>query len=240
MRAFGYRWLAVADISGDRASFASLGPARARLVVDAWADRTAELSQLRDIEVFCFENRGEEINVTLHHPHGQSYGYPFVTPRTSRELTAARRHREQTSRNLFADLLAAEQEAAVRIVRQTEHWTAFVPAAARWPLEVHLYPHRHVPDIPALSDAERDAFCELYLDMLRRLDRLFDRVAAWHQAPVRADRELAYLHLELFSIRRTADKLKYLAGSESATGVFISDVSPEAMVERLRAIGGER
>jgi UDPglucose--hexose-1-phosphate uridylyltransferase len=227
------------------ASFASLGPARARLVVDAWADRTAELSRLPGIEqVFCFENRGEEIGVTLHHPHGQIYGYPFVTPRTSQELSTARRHREQTSRNLFADLLAAEQEAGVHIVRQTEHWTAFVPAAARWPLEVHLYPHRQVPDIPALSDAERDDFCELYLDMLRRLDRLYDRplpyVAAWHQAPAHADRELAYLHLELFSIRRAADKLKYLAGSESAMGVFISDVSPEAMVERLRAIGGER
>lgn len=121
---------------------------------------------------------------------------------------------------------------------RTEHWTAFVPAAARWPLEVHLYPHRQVPDLPALSDAERDDFCELYLDLLRRLDRLYDSplpyIAAWHQAPVRADRDLAYLHLELFSIRRAADKLKYLAGSEAAMGVFINDVEPESVAARLR------
>lgn len=221
------------------ASFSSLTPARARLVLDAWADRTAELSCLPGVEqVFCFENRGEEIGVTLHHPHGQIYAYPFVTPRSRQMLAAARRYRERTFGNLFAAVLEAEHHAAVRVVRRTEHWTAFVPAAARWPLEVHLYPHRQVPDLPALTDPERDDFCELYLDLLRRLDRLYDRplpyIAAWHQAPVRADRDLAYLHLELFSIRRAADKLKYLAGSEAAMGVFINDVAPESVAARLR------
>jgi UDPglucose--hexose-1-phosphate uridylyltransferase len=175
-------------------------------------DRTVELSRLPGIEqVFCFENRGEEIGVTLHHPHGQIFAYPFVTPRTHQELSSARDHQERTSRNLFADLVAAEQAAEVRVVRQTAHWTAFVPAAARWPVEIHLYPHRQVPNLPALSDAERDDFAELYLDLLRRLDRLYDRplpyVAAWHQAPVHAEPELPYLHLELFSIRRAADRL---------------------------------
>src|SRR5690606_25772857 len=97
-----------------------------------------------------------EIGVTLHHPHGQIYGYPFVTPRTSRQLDNARRYRHRTARNLYADLLAAEQAAQVRVVTQTDHFTAFVPVAARWPFEVHLYPHRQVPDLPALTDTERD------------------------------------------------------------------------------------
>jgi UDPglucose--hexose-1-phosphate uridylyltransferase len=227
------------------ASFASLEPDRARMVIDAWADRTTELSRIPEVEqVFCFENRGEEIGVTLHHPHGQIYAYPFVTPRTRQMLAAARRHRDRTWRNLFADLLAAEHEAGERIVRRTEHWTAFVPAAARWPVEVHLYPQRWVADLAALSADERDDFCVLYLDILRRLDRMYDLplpyVAAWHQAPVRADRDLAYLHLELFSIRRSATKLKYLAGSESAMGVFINDVTPEAVAERLRELSPTR
>jgi UDPglucose--hexose-1-phosphate uridylyltransferase len=153
-------------------------------------------------------------------------------------LGAASRHRRRTSRNLFADLLAAEHQADVRVVRRTEHWTAFVPAAARWPLEVHLYPDRQVIDLAGLTDAERDDFATLYLDLLGRIDRLYDRpmpyIAAWHQAPVRANRDLAYLHLELISIRRAADKLKYVAGSESIMGVFINDVSPEDMAARLR------
>ncbi|GAB3798769.1 galactose-1-phosphate uridylyltransferase [Micromonospora zhanjiangensis] len=221
-------------------SFARLAPPRVRTVLDALADRTTALSGLPGVEqVFCFENRGVEIGVTLHHPHGQIYAYPFVTPRTRAMLAAARRHAERTGGgNLYADVLAAERAAKDRVVAENEHWTAYVPAAARWPFEVHLAPHRPVPDIPALDDAERDAFGPLYLDLLRRFDRLFDKpmpyISAWHQAPVRTDRELGHLHLQLFSIRRAADKLKYLAGSESAMGVFINDIAPEQAADLLR------
>jgi UDPglucose--hexose-1-phosphate uridylyltransferase len=91
------------------ASFSQLSAARVRTVLEAWMERTHALSQLRDVEqVFCFENRGEEIGVTLSHPHGQIYGYPFLTPCTERSLTLARDHQHRTGRNLFADTLAAE------------------------------------------------------------------------------------------------------------------------------------
>jgi UDPglucose--hexose-1-phosphate uridylyltransferase len=224
--------------SDHTASFTTLPPKQARLVVDAWADRTADLSALPGVEqVFCFENRGEEIGVTLSHPHGQIYAYPFLTPRTSRMLDVARQYAAKNGRNLYADVLAEEQ-AGERVVVSSQHWTAFVPAAARWPVEVHLYPHRQVPDIPSLSDEERDDFVEIYLDVLRRFDNLYPTplpyISAWHQAPVNTDRDLAYLHLQLFSIRRSADKLKFLAGSESAMGAFITDVLPEDVAEHLR------
>jgi UDPglucose--hexose-1-phosphate uridylyltransferase len=223
-------------------SFAALAPTRVRTVVDALADRTTELSTLDGVEqVFCFENRGVEIGVTLHHPHGQIYAYPFVTPRTRALLAAARRHAEATGgRNLYADVLAAERASGERVVAANDLWTAYVPAAARWPYEVHLAPHRQVPDLAALDDAERDAFGPLYLDVLARFDRLFASpqgtpyIAAWHQAPVHVDRELGYLHLQVFTIRRAVDKLKYLAGSESAMGVFINDVRPEQAAAQLR------
>ncbi|GGM82114.1 galactose-1-phosphate uridylyltransferase [Longimycelium tulufanense] len=221
-------------------SFAELSPERVRTVIDAWADRTVALGELPGVEqVFCFENRGEEIGVTLHHPHGQIYGYPFVTPRTKRMLAVAAEHHDRTGRHLACDVLAAERDSGERMIAGTSSWSAYVPAAARWPVEVHLVPHRRVPDLPALTDAERDDLAGLYLDVLRRLDALHDRplpyVAAWHQAPVRVGRELSWLRLELFSIRRAADKLKYLAGSESGMAVWISDVTPEQVAERLRA-----
>ncbi len=228
----------VSFTSDHNASFATLSPDRVRTVLEALADRTAELSALPYVEqVFCFENRGVEIGVTLHHPHGQIYAYPFVTPRTRSMLAAARAHR---GGNLFADVLAAERVAAVRVVAENEHWTAYVPAAARWPFEVHLVPHRQVPDIPALDDAERDAFGPIYLELLRRFDDVLGTgqpmpyISAWHQAPVREGRDLAYLHLQLFSIRRAPGKLKYLAGSESAMGAFINDIRPEDAAEMLR------
>jgi UDPglucose--hexose-1-phosphate uridylyltransferase len=238
----GYGRCEVVCFTSDHsASFGQLSADQVRLVVEAWADRTAELSVLDHVEqVYPFENRGIEIGVTLSHPHGQIYAYPFVTPRTRRMLDSARRYRERTWGNLFADLLAAEREAGERVVSESEHWTAFVPSAARWPVEVHLYPHRRVPDIPALADAERDDFARLYLDVLHRLDGLYDErlpyIAAWQQAPVRVDRDLAYLHLQVFSIRRAPGKLKYLAGSESGMGVFINDVLPEQAAQRLRDV----
>jgi UDPglucose--hexose-1-phosphate uridylyltransferase len=219
------------------ASFCDLSASRVRTVVEAWADRTAELSTRDDVEqVFCFENRGEEIGVTLHHPHGQIYAYPFVPPRTRRMLASARAH----SGDLFGEVLAAERAAGVRVVNENAHWTAFVPVAARWPYEIHLYPRRRVPDIPALAPEEREAFGAIYLDVLRRLDGLFGLpmpyIAAWYQAPVRVDRDLAYLHLQLFSTRRAPGKLKHPAGSESAMDVFVNDVRPEDAAGQLRAV----
>ncbi|MGH8822986.1 MAG: galactose-1-phosphate uridylyltransferase [Jiangellaceae bacterium] len=240
-RAGAGRCEVVCFTSDHGSSFADLPPEHARLVVDAWADRSSALSAMPGVEqVFCFENRGEEIGVTLTHPHGQIYAYPFVTPRTGRMLRSVRRHEKATGSNLFTDLLAAERAAEVRIVADSTHWTAFVPAAARWPVEIHLYPARQVPDIASLSGEERDDFVGVYLDVLRRLDALYDAplpyVAAWHQAPVRAGRDLAYLHLQVFSIRRTRDKVKYLAGSESGMGAFVTDVLPEDVAHRLREV----
>lgn len=220
--------------------FAKLSPSRVRTVVDAWADRTIELSTMENVEqVFPFENRGEEIGVTLHHPHGQIYAYPFVTPKTARMLEVARAYRAEHGRAVLGDVLAGERTAGTRVVAAGDHWTAFVPPAARWPVHVQLVPHRQVPDIPELTEAERDDFAEVYLQVLRRCDRLYDRplpyIAAWHQAPVRRDRDLAWLHLELFSVLRSSDKLKYLAGSESGMAVWINDATPEQIAERLRS-----
>jgi UDPglucose--hexose-1-phosphate uridylyltransferase len=219
-------------------SFRELTPERVRTVVDVWADRTEELSRLEGVRwVYPFENRGAEIGVTLAHPHGQIYAYPYLPPTPERMLDQARRHREATGANLFAEVLASER-GGPRIVSAGEHWTAFVPVAARWPVEVHLYPHRQVPDIPALTGAERDDFARVYLDVLTRFDALYGLplpyVAAWQQAPVGTDRDLAHLHLRLCSIRRAPGKLKYLAGSELGAGAFLNDVLPEDIAERLR------
>jgi UDPglucose--hexose-1-phosphate uridylyltransferase len=221
-------------------SFADLSPRRARTVLDVLADRTVEIGALPGVEeVFCFENRGVEVGVTLHHPHGQIYGYPFIAPRTRTMLAAAARHADATGRSLFTDVLEAELEAKERIVATNDYWTAYVPAAARWPIEVILAPNRQLPDLPSLSDVERDAFVMLYLDVLRRLNALHDTplpyISAWRQAPVRHNRDLAYLHLHLFSPRRAVGRLKYLAGSESAMGAFLNDVLPEETARALRS-----
>ncbi|MEV4556813.1 galactose-1-phosphate uridylyltransferase [Kitasatospora sp. NPDC049285] len=226
------------------ASLGDLTEDRARLVLDAWTDRTAELYARPDVrQVYCFENRGADIGVTLGHPHGQIYAFPFTTPRTAQAVARAAEYRASTGRNLSEDVLAAERatagEPGSRVVLAGEHWTAFVPFAARWPYEVHLYPNRRVADLTALTEDERAEFPRLYLDLLRRFDRLFPEpapyIAAWHQAPRPAEAELA-LHLELFTVRRTATKLKYLAGTESGMGAVMNDIRPETAAATLREL----
>ncbi|MFF4711436.1 galactose-1-phosphate uridylyltransferase [Streptomyces eurythermus] len=241
------------------ASFADLTPEQARLVLDAWTDRTAELSHLPSVEqVFCFENRGAEIGVTLGHPHGQIYAYPFTTPRTALMLRSLAAHKEATGGENLFDAVLERELADERVVLEGEHWVAFVPYAAHWPYEVHLYPRRRVPDLLALDEAARTEFPQVYLELLKRFDRIFDGrdggespagepptpyIAAWHQAPFGTleefdgvTRDDFALHLELFTIRRTSGKLKFLAGSESGMSVFINDVPPERAAERLREV----
>ncbi|MFJ9905066.1 galactose-1-phosphate uridylyltransferase [Streptomyces sp. NPDC101152] len=237
--------------SDHNASFADLTEEQAALVLEAWTDRTSELSHLPSVEqVFCFENRGPEIGVTLGHPHGQIYAYPFTTPRTALMLRSLAAHKEATGgQNLFDHVLEREL-ADERVVLEGEHWVAFVPYAAHWPYEVHLYPKRRVPDLLALTEEARTEFPQVYLELLRRFDRIFGAgepptpyIAAWHQAPFGAleefeavNRDDFALHLELFTIRRTSGKLKFLAGSESGMSVFINDIRPEAAAERLREV----
>jgi UDPglucose--hexose-1-phosphate uridylyltransferase len=237
--------------SDHNSSFADLTEEQARLVLDAWTDRTSELSHLPSVEqVFCFENRGAEIGVTLGHPHGQIYAYPFTTPRTALMLRSLAAHKEATGgENLFDAVLESEL-AGERLVLESEHWIAFVPYAAHWPYEVHLYPKRRVPDLLGLDEEARTEFPQVYLELLRRFDRIFGEgepptpyIAAWHQAPFGqleefegVNRDDFALHLELFTVRRTSGKLKFLAGSESGMNVFINDIRPEAAAQRLREV----
>jgi UDPglucose--hexose-1-phosphate uridylyltransferase len=161
-------------------------------------------------------------------------------------LEQARRHHSRTGRLLGADILSAELAATSRVVINGQHWSAYVPFAARWPVEVHLAPHRDVPDLPALHDDERDELAQIYLDLLRRLDRYYVRkdgtpvhlpyIAGWHQAPAKHGRDVSRLHLQVMSVLRSPTKLKYLAGSESGVGGWVNDVPPEHVAQRLREV----
>jgi len=163
-------------------SFAQLSPEHARTVIDAWADRSSALSSIESIDyVFCFENRGEEIGVTLSHPHGQIYGYPFVPPRFFRAGESARRHRDRVGTCLQCDLLESELKADLRIVSETAHWVSYVPFAARWPYEVRVVPREHVPDLAALSDGQRDDLAGMVSRCVAPLRRTVRHARALHR-----------------------------------------------------------
>lgn len=214
-------------------SFATQTPERVRTIIDAWAHRTAALYELDGVQqVFVFENRGVEIGVTLHHPHGQIYAYPYVTPTTAKLL----RERQTYGPTLQSELLVRE-ESGPRMVAETEHWLAFVPFAARWPIELHVMPRRVVPDLAALNEREREELSHFSLRLLRAIDALYETptpyIAAWHQAPLQ-DRGV-HLTWQITSPRRAEHKLKYQAGSEAAMGAWVGDVAPEASADLLRS-----
>jgi UDPglucose--hexose-1-phosphate uridylyltransferase len=209
-----------------------------RDLIEVWTDRTAELSRLPGVRyVFVFENRGEEIGVTLHHPHGQIYAYPFVPPVIERELRASTSHRRRTGRCLYCDVIDGEA-GGERVVVQDRHWLAFVPPFNRWPYEVHLAPKAHTGRLTELTDTQADSLAEVLKDVLERYDRLFERplayVMAMHQRPPGRGHRHFHLHVEFYPPNRTADKLKYLAGSELGAGAFILDRRAEDAAGDLR------
>ena len=227
--------------SNYEASFKDLSTHQIRTVLEAWRDRVRELSTLPHIaHIAPFENRGEEVGVTLSHPHGQIYAYPFIPPRTEKMLQVAREHQKRTGRVLLDDIIARELRDNIRVVSENSEWVAYVPYASRYPFEIHISPKRTVADLAELSELQCDAFPTIAKEVLQRLDGVFEMkmayIAAWHQAPVRVGRDVARLHWQITSVRRAPGKLKYLAGSESAFGAFMMDLMPEQSAQQLRDV----
>ena len=223
-------------------SLADLDVEHLARLVDVWADRYAVLGARPEVGyVFVFENKGEAVGVTLDHPHGQIYGYPDIPPRPRQELMTARRHRAEHGTCVWCDVVASERADGVRIVASSGSWVAYVPFAARFPYEVHVVMNRHAPSLLDLSDPERFTLAELLKTVLTAYDALFGfslpYVMSMHQAPTDADGwlDVSHLHLELTPLHRTADRLKYLAGSELGAGAFVNDTVPEQTAAALRA-----
>lgn len=229
--------------SEHRATLATMPLQRIANLARVWRDRSAVLGARDDVEyVFVFENKGEAVGVTLHHPHGQIYAFPFVPPVVQRELDASRAHHARSGRCLFCDSLAAERADGRRIVLEGERWIAFVPFFARYPYEVYLAPKRHQATMLEWSSEDADDLALVLKGLLRKYDALFDKsfpyIMCCHQAPMDGAPHPEYhLHFEFYPPLRTATKLKYLAGCEAGAGNFIMDKLPEVSAAELRAAG---
>jgi len=225
-----------------QSSLATLPLWHVELLLEVWADRTARLGALEEIRyVLPFENRGAEVGVTLHHPHGQIYAYPVVPPVPERMQQAARRHHAEHGVGVLAQLIADELEAGTRILYRGRHAVAFVPVCARYPYEVWVAPIEPVPTFVALDAAVRLDLARALKTVLLKYEGLWQRpfpyLMAWYQAPTDgAAHPEAHLHAELYPPYRTPTKLKYLAGTEIAAGFFAMDALPEDKARELQAV----
>jgi UDPglucose--hexose-1-phosphate uridylyltransferase len=234
VRWFRNRWPAM---PGDRcdvvlytsehdATFWSLGAAGARKVVDVWAERSADLGARDDVDyVLVFENRGAEVGATIAHPHGQIYAFDHVPAGPRRELERGERF----------------SEPGERLVATADGWRAWVPEAAVYPYELLLVPDTPVPDLPSLDDAGRDGFATLLVDVLERLDRLFDAQTPYmlwiHQRPFDGgDWPQAQLHVQIVSPWRARGVPRFVAAGELGSGCFFNPVAPEEAATALRTV----
>jgi UDPglucose--hexose-1-phosphate uridylyltransferase len=210
-----------------------------RKVVDLWCARSAELYANAEVEcVYIFENTGEAIGVTMPHPHGQIYAFPFTPPLIGREMAAAREHFDETGECLYCRLLREELSAGVRIVKETPHFVAFVPFHARWPGEMQIYPRRHFGDLNSLSDEERTDLASTIKAVRMKYDNLWGfslpLMMVLRQRPARGESPWFHFHVEFYPIQRSPTKLKYLAGVESGAGTFLNDTNAEEKAAQLR------
>jgi UDPglucose--hexose-1-phosphate uridylyltransferase len=223
-------------------ALARLPLARIELLLQVWADRTRRVKGQHHIQyVLPFENRGAEVGVTLHHPHGQIYCYPFVPPVPARMLAQERDWFLQHGTSLLCDMARVEAEDGKRVLYRDEHAIAFVPACARYPYEVWTMPLAPCQDFAALGADQRASLARALKTVLLKFDALWERpfpyLMAWYQAPTDgAAHPETQLHCELWPPYRTRDRLKFLAGTELAAGMFAMDVLPETTAYELQQV----
>ena len=225
-----------------RASLGSLPLWHLEMLIEVWADRQATLGAREEIAyVFPFENRGVEVGVTLQHPHGQIYAYPFVPPIAERELSQQRQYLARVGRGLLADMIDREIDDGRRIVYRGAHAAAFMPICARYTYEVWVAPRRAVASFVELTPEVRADFARALKTVLMKYDALWNKpfpyIMVFHQAPTDGlAHPEAHLHAEFYPAYRLPGRLKYLAGSEVGAGVFTADSLPEETVLQLQAL----
>jgi UDPglucose--hexose-1-phosphate uridylyltransferase len=222
------------------ATLASLPPEQIERLVEVWTERYRDLSARQEVAyVFIFENRGKEIGVTLSHPHGQIYAFPFVPPHVERELAGARRYLRAHGRCFHCALVQDETAARERLIAQNEGFVAFVPYFARWPYETHVVSRRHRASLAELTRVERRELAALLKLLLTKYDNLWGFpmpfVMSMHQRPTDGGRYPGcHFHIEFTPPYRSRDRLKYLAGCETGAGTFINDTRAEETARELR------
>jgi UDPglucose--hexose-1-phosphate uridylyltransferase len=223
-------------------SLGELSLPQIELVVAVWADRTRELGARNDVQyVYPFENRGREVGVTLNHPHGQIYGYPFVPPIAEKETENQQRYWDEHGRGLLSDYIERELSDGRRILYRGPHVVSFIPACARYAYEVWIATVRPVATINQMTEEERKDFARALKTVLLKYDGLWNKpfpyLMTWHQAPTDGqEHPEAHAHIEFYPPYRMDGRLKYLAGSEIGAGVFTADTLPEEKARELQNV----
>lgn len=209
-------------------------------LVRHWRERYDYLGNIPNIDyVFIFENRGEEVGVTISHPHGQIYAFPFVPLRIRTELKTCREHMERNGSCLLCDLLRHELEDGRRVVHRAEGFAAFVPPFAQYAYDVFVVPERHLGSLAAMDEEEVRGLALALKCVVGGYDALFGfpfpYMMCMHQDPTDGSAYPHYhFHIEFYPPLRDRDRLKYSASSETGAWAHINTTVPEEKAAELR------
>ena len=212
-------------------------------LVKVWTDRYREIGAVPFVKyVYIFENKGAVIGVTLSHPHGQIYAFPYIPPKVKVELDSERRYMRSNRSCLLCDMVRNEIREGVRLVSVNRHFAAFVPHFAKYPYEIHIVSRRHLGHLADMTQREQWSLAGILKTILVKYDGLFGfpfpYMMLMHQTPTDGKRhKYHHFHIEFFPPHRSREKIKYLAGCESGAGTFINDTIPEEKAAELRKAG---
>ncbi len=212
------------------ATLSEMSLERISLLVNVWKDRYLKLLSKDYIKyVLPFENRGEECGVTLHHPHGQIYAYPFIPPVALKEIDSFKKE------NFILKMIKYSQNRYT--LYENECFVIMVPPFARYAYEIWIVPKKRVPGLWSFNDKEVELFSTCLQKIVRAYDIFLGKkcpyIMGLHSSPEFEDKNF-HFHVEFYPPLRHEDKPKVLAGSESMAGVFIMDVLPEESAKILK------
>ena len=210
-------------------------------VIELWIERTAQLFANPDVAyVSVFENTGVAIGVTMPHPHGQIYAFPFVPPLVQTELDSASSYFTQYGECLYCHILIEEIKDSRRLVASNESFVAFLPFFGRFPSEMQIYSRRHCAVLSDLTDHERTDLASLLKLVRQKYDALYGfplpLMMLMRQTPAKGRHPYFHLHIDFLPIQRGATKLKYLAAVETGNGAFLNDTRAEEQAALLRDV----
>lgn len=211
-----------------------------RKLVDLWSERYTELKKDENNKyIFIFENRGEAVGVTMPHPHGQIYAYPFIPKRLELELEATREHKEKTGHCLLCDMLRDEVEDGRRIIIENEHFYSFLPFYCEYPYGMYIISKSHKQSIDLFTDEEKNSLADILKKTSGTLDSLFGfafpYMMCMYQNPVNGGEcEDYHFHIKFFPPMRSENKIKFNASSETGAWAHCNPTAPEEKAEELR------
>lgn len=222
-------------------SLGELPVERISLILEVLGERTRELGNIENIQyVLPFENRGVEMGVTLHHPHGQVYSYSFIPPVQERFLESMKRFFDENNKGLLETIIAEEKDDGRRIILETDYSICFLPAFARYPYETWVMPKKNYKYLHEMPENEIQDLASVLRKIIRKYDHLWNKPFPYlmtiNQAPVKGDHPYAHLFFQFSPPYRTKDRLKFLAGTELGAGVFVNDSLPEEKAQELKEV----